>query len=990
VRLYRQQSGWSLVIFTLTLLSAFGVQAAGRQVLAGHVPAATATQKAVDHLPATQSLHLAISLPLRNQAALDKLLKDLYDPASPSFHHFLNPAQFAAAFGTTEKDYQAVVGFAKTNGLAVTTTHKNRLLLEVDAPVADVERVFHVKMGVYQHPTEKRTFYSPDVEPSLDLDIPLLFVAGLNNYEVPHSNVHLQPLARRGEPIANGGAETDSTFIGLDFRAAYVPGVALTGTGQSVGLLEFDSYYPADVTDYLADANGGLTNSAVAVTSEAVASMTGYPQSGESEVALDIDMAISMAPGLSKVVVYEAPGSGSYADALLNAMANDDSCAQLSCSWSGFYDSGVPQAFAQFAAQGQTFFIASGDDGAYTGSVAHPCDNTNITVVGGTTLSTTGPQGSWTSEVVWSWFTTPWEGLTDRASSGGISTHFSQPVWQQGLATSGNGGSSTARNIPDVAMCANEIFLYADNGSVYLAGGTSAAAPLWAGFMALVNQHGAAHGQAPLGFLNPALYAIGKGVNYNADFHDVTSGNNTNLSTSTKFFATTGYDLCTGWGSPNGSNMINALLPSLTTMITPTVTWAPAAIVYGTALSAAQLNATTTAAGTFTYATTAGTVLNAGTNSLSVVFTPLDTYDYNSVTTMVSEVVTTAPLSMTTSNVTRVYGQSNPMFAGAISGLVNGDSITASYTCSATTFSAPGSYPILPILSDPNSRLANYTVTTNMGQLMVTAASSTNVVLSSKNPAGPGSNVTFTATLTAVAPGSGTPTGTVQFYADGAALGSPVTLAGGVASTNTSTLASGLHVISNYYAGDGNFWSSSNSVTQVVTGSPTAANVTLSCYTNSGAKISVTNLLANDSDPLNEALSLVSAGPASTNGGTVAISEGWIFYTPPSGVTNADAFPYVISDTNGMQATGMVFITLTVDLSQSQDIVAVTNVGNSSTLVQFQGIPGRAYTIQYTNNQSSSVWQTLGSSTANATGAFSYTDTPGSGAPTRTYRSIDP
>jgi hypothetical protein len=526
-----------------------------------------------------------------------------------------------------------------------------------------------------------------------------------------------------------------------------------------------------------------------------------------------------------------------------------------------------------------------------------------------------------------------------------------------------------------------------------LAGGTSAAAPLWAGFLALANQHGAAHGQASLGFLNSTLYAIGKGANYNADFHDVTSGNNTNASTSTKFFATTGYDLCTGWGSPNGSNMINALLPGLS-IITPTVTWsAPGSMVYGTALSGTQLNASASVAGAFAYTPASGTILSAGTNSLSVVFTPTDTYDYNTVTTMVSQVVTTAPLSVATSNATRVYGQSNPTFTGVISGLINGDAITESFNCSATTFSALGTYPVSPILNDPGSRLGNYTVTTNLGQLTVTAASSVNIISASYNPAPPGSNVTFTATLSALAPGSGTPTGTVQFYVDSVALGSPVALVGGVASISTAALANGSHTISDQYGGDADFLGSTGSLTPnlVVTGSPTAANVTLSCYTNSALKISVPALLTNDSDPRDETLSLVSAGPASTNGGSVSVNNNWVFYTPPSGgATNADAFPYVITNTDGLQATGMVYVTLSVDLSQSQNIVTVTNLGNGSTLVQFQGIPGRAYTIQYSTNQSPFVWQTLGTSTASATGIFSYTDMPGLGAPARSYRSTEP
>lgn len=1072
-------SGLRIVAFALAFPLALAGRAAERQVLKGHAPAAVAGLAPLDRLAATQQLHLAISLPLRNQESLNDLLKQLYDPASPSFHHFLDPRQFTAAFGPAEKDYQALINFANSSGLTVTATHPNRRLLEVTAPVATIEKAFHVNMREYPHPTEPRTFYSPDVDPSLDLDIPVLSIAGLDNYLIPHPCVHAHPMAQRLTPTPDGGSELDSTYIGLDFRSAYVPGVSLTGAGQSVGLLEFDSYYPVDIADYLADPNSGLSNANVILTNAVLENMTGYPSSGNIEVALDIAMAISMAPGLSSVIVYEAPTDGAYADALLDHMADDNLCKQLSCSWTGFDDAGVEQAFLQMATQGQSFFISSGDTGAYVSAnpVDPPVDNTNITAVGGTTLSTSGPQGSWVSETAWSWFVQSFDGLTGKASSGGISTSFALPVWQQGISMSGNMGSTKYRNVPDVAMVANEIFWYGNGGEELLGGGTSAAAPLWAGFAALVNQHGAAHGHSSVGFLNPALYAIGKGANYASDFHDVTTGNNTNSYTYTKFFAVSGYDLCTGWGTPNGSNMINALLPGLSP-ITPALAWStPTPVVYGTALSASQLSATAIVPGSFAYNPTNGAVLNAGATVLSVVFTPNDTYDYNSVTTTVTQIVTPAPLSVTANNATQVYGQSSPAFTGTLAGLENGDAITASYNCSATASSPVGTYPILPGLRDPNDRLGNYSVTTtngnlsvtaaplsvtannatrvygqsnptftasysgfvngdtlsvltgspslstgatlassvaaspypilaaggtlsannysfvfNDGQLTITPASTANAVSSSANPAPLVTNVTFTATLTAVSPGSGTPTGTVQFYADGAPLGSPIALVGGVAGISTSSLSSGTHAISDQYTGDGNFFGSTGSLipNQSIASPPFAANVALERSQNSGAKISVAALLANDTDPFNEVLTLVSAGPASTNGGTVVVSENWVFYAPPSDTTNSDAFSYVIENSDGMQATGTVSVTVAVDPGQSQNIVGLENLGNNSSLIQFQGIPGRVYTIQYAESLGNPVWQTLGTSTADSTGAFTFTNAPASGSPPQYYRSTYP
>ena len=147
-------------------------------------------------------------------------------------------------------------------------------------------------------------------------------------------------------------------------------------------------------------------------------------------------------------------------------------------------------------------------------------------MVGGTTL-TTGTGGAYSSETVWNWR------LYDGSywgSSGGISTYYAIPFYQQGISMSANQGSTTMRNVPDVALTADNVYVVYDNGSTGNFGGTSCAAPLWAGFTALVNQQAAAAGQAPVGFLNPALYTIGKGVNYTTAFHDITTGNNYSAS----------------------------------------------------------------------------------------------------------------------------------------------------------------------------------------------------------------------------------------------------------------------------------------------------------------------------------------------------------------------------------------------------------------------------------------------------------------------------
>ena len=543
--------GACLSVFTLFAIHA---QAEESQVLRGHIPPAVATLhlQPLSRLAASQNLRLAISLPLRNQAALSNLLEQLYDPASPNFHQYLTPEQFTEQFGPTEQDYQAVIAFAQANGLTVTATHPNRVLLDVSGSVSDIEKALHITLQVYQHPTENRTFYAPDVEPSLDLSIPILHISGLDNYSLPRPQLHATPLAGMQSVSPASGSGPGGTYMGKDFRAAYVPGTRLAGSGQVVGLLQFDGYTPSDISYYISHAGlPGITLSNVLIDGA-----SGLPSGngGEVEVSLDIEMVISMGTNLSEVILYMAPNPSPWED-ILNRMVNDNAAHQLSCSWfipGGTADPVADGIFKQMAAQGQSFYDASGDDDAYTGLIDFPGDTPYITQVGGTTLSTSGPGGPYTSETVWNWG-------DGTGSGGGISTQYPIPLWQRGISMTFNRGSTVWRNTPDVALTADNIYVRAD-GEDWKVGGTSCAAPLWAGFTALINQQGAASSLPPIGFINPAIYAIGKGTNYTSCFHDIVIGNNYSPSSPNKFPAVSGYDLCTGWGTPKGTNLINALV----------------------------------------------------------------------------------------------------------------------------------------------------------------------------------------------------------------------------------------------------------------------------------------------------------------------------------------------------------------------------------------------------------------------------------------------
>jgi uncharacterized repeat protein (TIGR03803 family) len=564
-----KSSCWVKVVAFLLLFAPFA-KGAERQVLHGHVPEAAKRLQPLKRLPSTNRVELSISLPLRNGSALSNLLAGIYDPSNPNYHQYLTPEQFAKRFGPVERDYDALMAFAKNHNLTITGMHPNRTLLDLSGAVGDIEKAFHLNMRVYQHPKEARTFRAPDVEPSLDLAVPVLSISGLDDFNLPRpmtakfqkvldSRTKVRrpvPSAPLGAPIPYAtGSGPRATFIGKDFRTAYAPGVSLDGAGQAIGLFELDGYFPSDITEY--EKLAGLPN--VPITNVLVNGFSGRAGNGNLEAALDIEMTISMAPGLLKVIVYE--GTGANANAILNRMATDNLAKQLSSSW-GFgsqVDPAREQIFQQFAAQGQSMFQASGDVGAWTGDIFPPSDDAWVTVVGGTSLNTITSGGAWQSESTWS------------GSGGGVSTSYTIPIWQQGIDMAANQGSTTMRNIPDVAAHAdNNIWVIVNNGEQGITGGTSAAAPLWTAFAALANQQAAANGQPSIGFLNPALYAIGKGPTYSTNFHDISTGNNTNSDSLTKFFASPGFDLCTGWGTPNGSNLLASLVtPPDTLRITP-------------------------------------------------------------------------------------------------------------------------------------------------------------------------------------------------------------------------------------------------------------------------------------------------------------------------------------------------------------------------------------------------------------------------------------
>jgi len=548
-----------LLLSIVSCISAGVLPGHASTLMTRHVREATVNGKArvVGRLPQTQIMQLDVVLPLRDSAGLDEFLADLYSSTVPNYRHYLTPVEFTERFGPTQEDYDAVTRYVQGNGLAVVGGSRDGMEVQVRGTVAAVESAFHINLLTYQHPTEDRIFYGPDREPTVDLPFTLWHISGLDNFSLPHPLYQRRSDSAKAQGIspdavvghATTGSGPSASFLGSDMRAAYYGGTALTGAGQNLGLLE---YLGTDLADLAAYYTGAKQTRKVPITllsTDGTSKSCTYKNGcDDTEQTIDMTQALGMAPGLASLVMY----IGSTDTAIISAMTTHIPLpTTIGCSWgwTPADPSTLDPYFKKMAAQGQNFFAASGDNSTWSRkNEAWPADDANVVSVGGTDLTTTKAGGPWKSETAWS------------DSGGGISPDkIAIPSWQKlsGVINSRNKGSTTYRNGPDVSANANFTFYVCADQTTCTAnlyGGTSFAAPMWAGYIALVNQRLMADGYSTLGFINPYLYSFGVGSSYDTDFHDITSGKSGSYS------AVKGYDLVTGWGSPNGQGLIKALV----------------------------------------------------------------------------------------------------------------------------------------------------------------------------------------------------------------------------------------------------------------------------------------------------------------------------------------------------------------------------------------------------------------------------------------------
>jgi kumamolisin len=714
------------------------------QLLTRHVREEVVNGKAqwIGQLPATQTLRFDIVLPLRDRAGLQNFLQEVEDPTSPFYHQFLTPQEFTVRFGPSQQDWDAVVAFAKASGFEIINGTREERDLRLTGTVANIEKAFHVTLGNYQDLTEDRTFFAVDREPTVDLPFQLWHITGLDNDSRPHPlYVKKSDYAKaRGidpdKVVSNAttGSGPSASFLGSDMRAAYYGGTALTGTGQTIGLFEFLGTDLSDLNTYYS--NVGQTKPYTPTLISTGGYSTSCTESSgcdDTEQTLDMTQAMGMAPGSTMLYMYVCGNASSISDtACISAMvstADAPLSKQISCSWgwTPADPSTLDPYFEQMASQGQNFFAASGDSSAWSASnEAWPADDANIVSVGGTDLTTSSAAGPWKSETAWA------------DSGGGVSPDgIAIPSWQTPVDGC-SGCSKTLRNGPDVSGNANFTYYVCADQTTCTAneyGGTSFAAPMWAGYLALANQQAASNGES-IGFINPIIYPAAEGSSYGTDFHDITSGSCGTYS------AATGYDLCTGWGSPNTTGLINLLAGSAT----PTFT-----------LSDSPSSVTITQGGSGSSTITVHDV-NGFTGSVTLAASGLPsgvtaTFGTNP-TTGTSVLTLTASATATTGTATvTITGTSGSLTATTTLALTVNSSATPNFSVSAS--------PSSVTVTQGTSGTSTITVTSTGGFNSATTLSASGLpsgvtATFSTNPVTPPANGSASSTLTLTASGSAT------------------------------------------------------------------------------------------------------------------------------------------------------------------------------------------------------------------------------------------
>ena len=509
--------------------------------------------------PANSNERLEVTLRLKSRTGTTPALSmETYNQA-PQQRAILTREKFEAMHGADPADISKIEAFAKEYGLSVVETSPARRTVVLSGTVEAFSNAFQVRLMQYEHPNGTYRGRTGQVHIPADLANVIEGVFGLDNRPQAKPHFRRRKPQPGAQPHTSGGSFTPVQLASLyDFPAG-------TGAGECIALIELGGgYRTSDLTTYFEQLKISPAPKVSAVSVDHGKNhATGDANGPDGEVMLDIEVAGAIAPG-AKIVVYFAPNTDAgFLDAVTTAIHDKhNKPSVVSISWGGPESSWTQQAMTSFdeafqsaAAMGVTICCAAGDDGSTDGvndklnHVDFPASSPHALACGGTKLMATGT--NITSEVVWNELA-----ANEGATGGGISDAFGLPSYQSaaGVPTSANPNHKVGRGVPDVSGDADPTTGYVTrvDGQADVIGGTSAVAPLWAGLIARINQKLG----SPVGFLNPLLYAKAAAA---GGFRDITSGNNA------AYTARTGWDACTGLGSPVGTKIASSLTGQATT-----------------------------------------------------------------------------------------------------------------------------------------------------------------------------------------------------------------------------------------------------------------------------------------------------------------------------------------------------------------------------------------------------------------------------------------
>jgi kumamolisin len=524
--------------------------------LPGSVPAPLADARSLGPAPADERFEITVVLrrpPMAARAALDSPLD-----SHLAQRRYLTREEHAAAYGASEQDMDAVAAFAARSGLTVVERNAARRSVFLSGTVTQVAAAFNTSIERIEHGAgiSRRRTAPIHVPPELSGIVEGVF--GIEDTPIARPHFQLAPgSANHGAGVAAVADAAAAAYTPLDVARLYDFPADANGSGQCIAIIELGGgYRSADLKAYFKGL-GLAVPKVSAVSVDGGKNSPSLPWGADAEVALDIEIAGAVAPGAS-IAVYFAPNSEQgFIDAITSAVHdNVNKPSVISISWGAPESDWTEQAltamngaFEAAAALGVTVCCAAGDagsgdqnpDNGTPDGKAHadfPGSSPFVLCCGGTRLAADG------SETVWN------DDPTSSATGGGVSDVFDLPDWQKDahVPPSSNPGGRIGRGVPDVAGNASPSTGYQVRVDYlsFVVGGTSAVSPLWAGLIARMNQKLG----TPVGFLNPLLYGPVVG---SASFHDITSGNNG------AYTAGSGWDACTGWGSPDGSKLLATL-----------------------------------------------------------------------------------------------------------------------------------------------------------------------------------------------------------------------------------------------------------------------------------------------------------------------------------------------------------------------------------------------------------------------------------------------